>query len=110
MALQKERFYPVHPVGTGKPVSAELLNQHQRLAFDNIYDLQKATEITATRISKGGYTVANLPKATASTEGQLAYATNGRKVGEGVGAGTGVPIYFSNGKWRVYSTDAQVAA
>jgi hypothetical protein len=40
MALQKDRFYPVHPIG--KSVSPELLNQHQRLAFDNIYDLQKA--------------------------------------------------------------------
>jgi hypothetical protein len=39
-----------------------------------------------------------------------AYATNGRKVGEGAGAGTGVPVYYSNGSWRVYSTDAAVAA
>ena len=46
MTLQKERFYPVHPVksidGKVAPVSPELLNQHQRLAFDNIYDLQTA--------------------------------------------------------------------
>jgi hypothetical protein len=57
-----------------------------------------------------------LPKATvavlgsAGVEGQVAYATNGRKTGEGSGAGTGVPVYFSNGEWRVYSTDAQVQA
>jgi hypothetical protein len=43
-------------------------------------------------------------------EGQIAYATNGRKVGEGSGAGTGVPVYFSNGAWRVYSTDNAVQA
>jgi hypothetical protein len=55
----------------------------------------------------GQYTVAALPT---GTTGDLAYATNGRKVGEGVGAGTGVPVYFSNAQWRVFSTDAQVLA
>jgi len=53
------------------------------------------------------YTVATLPT---GSEGMIAYATNGRKVGEGVGVGTGVPVYFSNALWRVYSTDAQVLA
>lgn len=54
------------------------------------------------------YTVATLPAP--STEGYIAYATNGRKVGEGAGAGTGVVVYFSNGSWRVFSTDLAVAA
>lgn len=53
-----------------------------------------------------GYTVAKLPS---GVEGMIAYATNGRKVGEGAGAGTGVPVYYSNGHWRVYSTDATVS-
>lgn len=53
------------------------------------------------------YLVASLP---AGSEGQLAYATNGRKVGEAPSAGTGVPVYFSNSQWRVYSTDLQVTA
>jgi hypothetical protein len=53
------------------------------------------------------FTVANLP---AGTEGAIAYATNGRKVGQGAGSGTGVPVYFSSTLWRVYSTDAQVTA
>jgi hypothetical protein len=53
------------------------------------------------------YTVANLPTGAA---GMVAYASNGRKTGEGAGAGTGVPVYFSNAAWRVYSTDAAVAA
>lgn len=57
-----------------------------------------------------------LPKQTVAVlgsngiEGQIAYATNGRKVGEGSGSGTGVPVYFSNGAWRVYSTDDAVAS
>jgi hypothetical protein len=53
------------------------------------------------------YTVGTLP---AGAEGDIAYATNGRKAGEGPGAGTGVPVYFSNGVWRAFSSDAAVAA
>lgn len=65
--------------------------------------------LIAARVSVNGsaFTVATLP---AGVEGQISYATNGRKVGEGAGAGTGVPVYFSNGSWRVFSTDAAVAA
>jgi len=55
------------------------------------------------------YTVATLP-ATGNYEGRVAYATNGRKVGEGPGAGTGVPVYWSNTAWRVFSGDTAVAA
>jgi hypothetical protein len=62
-----------------------------------------------TFVNQGNYLVANLPSKN-PLPGQTAYATNGRKVGEGAGAGTGVPVYFSNGAWRVYSTDAPVAS
>jgi hypothetical protein len=55
--------------------------------------------------SFGQYVVSGLPT---GVEGRLLYATNGRKVGEGSGSGTGVPVYFSNGAWRVFSTDANV--
>jgi len=58
-------------------------------------------------VTPGKYTVVGLPS---GVEGQHAYATNGRKVGEGPGAGTGVPVYFSNGSWRVFSTDLAVAS
>lgn len=44
------------------------------------------------------------------TAGQLAYASNGRKQGEGAGLGTGVPVYFSSGQWRRFSDDTQVLA
>ena len=56
------------------------------------------------------YTVAQLNALMGIPEGALAYASNGRKIGEGVGAGTGVPVYRSTGVWRVNSTDAAVAA
>lgn len=51
--------------------------------------------------------VASLPT---GSEGMTAYATNGRKQGEGSGAGTGVPVYFSATKWRRYSDDTEVVA
>jgi hypothetical protein len=44
------------------------------------------------------YTVSTLP---VGSEGMAAYTTDGRKVGEVSGAGSGVPVYFSNGLWRV---------
>jgi hypothetical protein len=54
------------------------------------------------------YTVANLPAS--PPVGSVAYASNGRKVGEGAGLGTGVPGYFSAGAWKRYSDDTTVAA
>ena len=64
--------------------------------------------------SKGNFTVAALPGVSPTLPngppaGSFAYATNGRKVGESAGNGTGVPVYYSNGAWRVYSTDAPVS-
>jgi hypothetical protein len=56
------------------------------------------------------FTVATLPTGGIVQEGVQAYATDGLKVGETTGNGTGVPVYFSNTKWRVYSTDMQVAS
>lgn len=67
-------------------------------------------QVRATNGIRGGsYAVIDLPS-TADT-GALAYATNGRKVGEAAGAGTGVPVYRSQGGlWRRLSDDTQVLA
>lgn len=55
------------------------------------------------------YTVAGLP-ATANI-GASAYATNGRKDGEAVGAGTGVPVTFDvSGNWFADWSSAQVTS
>lgn len=55
------------------------------------------------------YTVAGLPVTAAI--GTRAYATNGRKPGEGGGAGTGVPVWFDiSGVWFSYPSGAAVAA
>lgn len=45
-----------------------------------------------------------------SFEGQQGYCINGLKLGETSGAGTGVPVYWSNGFWRVSSRDVPVSA
>lgn len=56
------------------------------------------------------YTVVALP-ATAQT-GAYAWATNGRKPGEGAGAGTGVPVFWnpSTSQWFSSLSGAQVTA
>lgn len=56
------------------------------------------------------YTVAALP-ATAAT-GSYAFASNGRKGGEGVGAGTGLMVYWnpSTSSWFTYSGNVLVTS
>lgn len=46
----------------------------------------------------------------AGQPGRLVFVTNGRKVGEGAGAGTGVIAYDDGGAWRRPSDDAVVSA
>jgi len=54
--------------------------------------------------------VAELPTSTAFSDGDFAYAIDGRKVGEASGAGTGVPVWWSNGAWCAVDSGAVVAA
>lgn len=66
------------------------------------------TVVTAARLFQlRSYTVATLP---AVGDALLAYASDGRKVGEGAGAGTGVPVYRDGGTWFRYGDDTAVAA
>ena len=59
-------------------------------------------------LGAASYPVASLP-ATAFN-GALAFASNGRKVGEAAGSGTGIAVAYSNGAWRRLSDDSVVAA
>jgi hypothetical protein len=70
---------------------------------------QASANAAAASVSGSGIstTVALLPT---GTEGLRAYATNGRKISEGPGVGSGVPVYFSSGLWRVVSSDQPVLA
>ena len=56
------------------------------------------------------YTVATLPVTAAA--GQWAWASNGRKGGEGGGSGTGVPVFFNPGTatWFSYLSGVLVTA
>jgi len=53
--------------------------------------------------------VADLPRA-GNAPGDWAYAANGRKTGEGAGAGTGVPCWWSNNAWCAVDSGAVVAS
>jgi len=53
------------------------------------------------------YTVAGLPGA---PNGAIAYTSNGRKPGEGAGAGTGVMVWVSTNRWLSILSGTQVLA
>lgn len=55
----------------------------------------------------GAWLVTNLP---VGSNGQMAYAINGIKIGETTGGGTGVLVYFSDAAWRNMSNDYPVSA
>lgn len=63
-------------------------------------------------LSPGAYTVAALPSGNpaAFKAGTAAFATNGRKSGEGVGAGTGCPVWWDGAAWRTFYDNSVVVA
>jgi hypothetical protein len=92
--------------------------QLKQLVIDGKVSVQVGDEIVDRAVPTRGtmridmlprYTFATLPTAPDAFDGLVAFCTNGRKVGEGGGAGTGVPVYFDGASWRVFSTDAAVA-
>jgi hypothetical protein len=54
--------------------------------------------------------VADLPAVAGLSPGDWAYAMDGRKPGEGSGAGTGVPVFLSAGNWVSVCSGAAVTA
>lgn len=64
-------------------------------------------DTTVAAYSMPTYTVANLP---AGSAGNLAFATDGRKNGEGVGAGTGVMVFHDGTNWIASDSGQTVAA
>ena len=47
---------------------------------------------------------------TGNAIGDFAYALNGRKPGEGAGAGTGVPVWWNGAAWFAVTSGAAVTA
>ena len=78
-------------------------------AFYQVYVVDQTTGNLAVKalLSAASYAVAALP---AGLNGAIAFATNGRKIGEAAGAGTGVMVAYSTGSWRRLSDDTIVAA
>ena len=79
------------------------------LALGGLHLGGKMSGNVAIALYKAMTAVASLP-AVGVNEGDWAYAYDGRKVGEGAGAGTGVPVWRSSGSWRAVNSGAVVAA
>jgi hypothetical protein len=97
---------------SGLGLAANLGSESERFARVEIIDLtsiQGPTGATGPQgtVVNNSYTVAALPSGTA---GQVAYASNGRKNGEGGGSGTGVLVFHDGTAWRACDTGATVAA
>ena len=76
------------------------LTQPWQLWMNNIHLLLK--------LQGQSFTVASLPNGTYSS--QSAFASNGRKSGEGAGAGTGIPAWWDGTMWRTFYDNSQVRA
>lgn len=61
-------------------------------------------------IRPGSSVVASLPSAASAGAGATYYASNGRKSGEGAGAGTGIPVWSDGTSWRTYYDNTVAAA
>jgi len=55
-------------------------------------------------------TVAAINALAAPSEGEVAYASDGRKPGEGAGAGTGVPAFYDGAAWFSFCDGQALAA
>lgn len=89
---------------TGVSNQALLLDSN---ANTTINSLTATTGSFSGPVNPGSYTVATLP---VGTNGASVYASNGRKVGEGAGAGTGSRVVYSNGAWRRLSDETAITA
>ncbi len=103
----------------GSPVLGSSSNKHYQYCGSAGYQIQNSTDTgvvafwndtsSASYVPMGlaAYTVSGLP---AGSNGQIAYASNGRKAGEGVGSGTGVPVIYTNSAWYSLFSGAAVTA
>lgn len=80
-------------------------------SLDRINARVRALEVQERSEVAGGvetFTVATLPAA--GENGRMRFVSDGRKIGEGVGAGTGVVVYDDTVAWRRTSDDTTVVA
>lgn len=78
-----------------------LVDDHWHRFFDEIYTQRGTIRLKA-------WTVATLPSDGVS--GEITFASDGRKNGEGAGLGTGVLVFHDGTAWRASDTGATAAA
>lgn len=99
---------PLRRQGGGSIVAGDIaVNQQIFISYNTALDAYEVIGIGDNSPSVPSFTVANLPTGTA---GRLAFASNGRKNGEGAAAGTGVLVFHDGVAWRSCDTGATVAA
>lgn len=80
-------------------------NERAELAGHAVTSDSSTSATTASQVP--AYTFAGLP--TPGTPGRHAFVTDGRKIGEGAGLGTGVVAYDDGAGWYRASDDSVVA-
>ena len=83
------------------------ISQQMFTAYNSALDCYECIGIGDGAPIAASYTVATLPTGSA---GRMAFATNGRKNGEGAAVGTGVLVFHDGTAWRACDTGATVAA
>jgi len=101
---------PLHTYDTNDYTSYDRTNNVLADFINSVAVLSRSSaRITAgVPVRMPTYTVAGLPAV--SVAGDTAFATNGRKNGEGGGLGTGVLVFSDGTAWRACDTGATVAA
>lgn len=102
IALQASVSALILPVGI-TAVPHEFLTGYDATTGD--FTMARPSSIDLTWV---GYTVSLLPASPAN--GAVSYATNGLKIGETTGNGTGVLVYASGGSWYRASDDTIVTS
>lgn len=99
---------PLRRQGGGLIQAGDIAASQQVLAaYNTALDCYECIGIGDGAPAAPSYTVAALPTGSA---GRIAFASNGRKNGEGAGAGTGVLVFNDGSAWRASDTGATVAA
>ncbi len=98
---------PVHHESVGSGVTGGMRKDAAKHTFNNVAGTLQA-ELTDNGLQFKSFTVAGLPGS--APAGTVAYASNGRKAGEGAGVGTGVLVFRDGSAWKAVDTGATVAA
>ena len=94
---------------------ASMFNRLAMMIEENTTRVHKLEQREVSEASRAilRYAVADLPTPTVNKHGWLAIATDGRKSGEGVGVGTGCPVWCGdNGsgsyKWLTFYDNSEI--